>query len=500
MAVVTQVFFGDSNVFLQCKDLRTLPWREVSHADEIVLIVPRVVFGEIDRLKSDGNRPRARRAREISTFLKSVVKSSDGQASLRDADPKVVLKLPVLSDPHRERHPMLDLSVNDDRLVDETLAYRRANPDALIAVLTHDGNLMNTARQCGLAFVEVPDNWLKDPEPDERDRKIAELETLLKLRDATNPRIAISVFDAHAAPLERVQMTVRGFEPLSASEVDQIMHELVDLNPVATVFEGHGKPLPRPDIMTYSVGVGRYRAPTEADIQRYKEEAYPAWLERSREFLERLHQELGSPSRRLSIEFNIENVGGSPAESVLLEFKALGGLVLCPPPSGDEDYDGAERPVRFPVPPDPPKATWMRTAFDLVDPLGAVRILPPLGGRGLADALRPTDPHAWYWKEGNPNTIGETWVRTCADFRHQIEGQRFRLDLFVPFEPEIVKGAVSCRLTARNLPERVERTIPISITYVGANTVAAAKKMLPNSGLRHLLRRDAPPATSSDVT
>ena len=59
------IYFPDTNFFLQYRDAPEIPWREVTAAPEVVLMVCPTVQGEIDDLKGDGNARRAGRARKV---------------------------------------------------------------------------------------------------------------------------------------------------------------------------------------------------------------------------------------------------------------------------------------------------------------------------------------------------------------------------------------------------------------------------------------------------
>lgn len=61
--MATVRFIMDTNVILQCADLAGLTWSDITDAENVELVVASTVMQEVDRLKSDGNARRARRAR-----------------------------------------------------------------------------------------------------------------------------------------------------------------------------------------------------------------------------------------------------------------------------------------------------------------------------------------------------------------------------------------------------------------------------------------------------
>ena len=81
---------------------------------------------------------------------------------------------------------MPDLSRSDDCIIAEALVYREDKPDQEVALLSHDTGLLGMAKDCGLAVQPVPDTWLRPPEPDERSRRIVQLEELTR----HNPKIS----------------------------------------------------------------------------------------------------------------------------------------------------------------------------------------------------------------------------------------------------------------------------------------------------------------------
>ena len=70
----------------------------------------------------------------------------------------------------------LDLSVADNRIVDEALSYAASNPGVDLVFLSHDTAPILTAKRHGLPVFVIPDGWLLPPEPDPRDKRIMELE------------------------------------------------------------------------------------------------------------------------------------------------------------------------------------------------------------------------------------------------------------------------------------------------------------------------------------
>jgi hypothetical protein len=127
--------FLDANAFLQCRDLGELPWHEIRDAAELELVAARSVVAEIDRLKSDGNSRRARRARKASAMLGQVL-SIGAATALREDGHRVALALAPPAPINWKKYPDLDRHRPDDRLVAEALAETRKGSDVI--VVSHD--------------------------------------------------------------------------------------------------------------------------------------------------------------------------------------------------------------------------------------------------------------------------------------------------------------------------------------------------------------------------
>ena len=73
---------------------------------------------------------------------------------------------------------------------------------------------------------------------------------------------------------------------------------------------------------------GVYKKPTDDEIDEYKNVLYPRWVDNLKTFYEKLPLCLGLPSCHYEIEIELSNAGSVPAEHVVLEIEAMGGLVM----------------------------------------------------------------------------------------------------------------------------------------------------------------------------
>jgi PIN domain len=333
----------DSGLFLQCQDLSQLPWGEVSNGEDLLLLIPRPVQEEIDHLKQDGNSRRAKRARKASSFIREIVLSENEKKILRDSNPKVEVSFPPPLIATRVKSEILDPSRPDDRIIEEALSYRETRTNEGVTLLTHDTNPILTAKRCGLPFVVIPDSWLLPPEADQRDRKIKELEQKVEEFEKSCPQVEI-----RATPEQTLLITVTTYEALPEQIVKEIMAEVQGLYPEATEFNKNKNDL-RSQVSTAFASEYRYKPPSEFEIQKYKETDYPQWLEKVEKFFRRLHGRLEGPTCYARHSFVLSNQGIVPAENIIVEFHAVGGLLLQLPA---DDRDENPR-LELPSPPTP---------------------------------------------------------------------------------------------------------------------------------------------------
>jgi hypothetical protein len=98
------ILFPDTNVFLQCRALHEMPWREAVAAGAVDLWIAAPVQDEIDRLKGDGNQRRARRARDANRLFRDILDAPQEALTVRESGPRVTLRF-APSCPPSERVP-----------------------------------------------------------------------------------------------------------------------------------------------------------------------------------------------------------------------------------------------------------------------------------------------------------------------------------------------------------------------------------------------------------
>ena len=506
-----KVLFLDTNIFLQCRTLAELPWRDLAVGDDLLLLIPRPVQEEIDHLKKDGNRRRADRARKASAFLRKLILSSDNTITLREHSPKVQVSFSPPIPAGRATSPLLDMSWSDDRILAEVLAYAQEHSAIPAALLTHDTNPMLTAQRLNLEFLVIPEDWLLPAEPDERDKRITEMERRLTQYERLAPVIGISVTDGDDKTISSAQLTIRIHPDLSQEQIEGLLAMARKRHPIATDFGEVTSAHPPTALGTlassnilarYEGYEWKYQAPSKEEIAKYKETDYPAWEAKLESLLQKLAARLEFPTRQATVAFIVDNMGSVPSENIVVEFETHGGILFEPNRGTSKEKENLEE-IALPAPPKPPHGAWVRkpraTAFSITRSLSVELATAAAREANIAPFMRSTpgrlldyavprlpvmppsrDRNEFYWKNGKPSKYNDKWTFECTEFRHQVHSEHFSLPLFIGKDASD-NGAIICTISAKNLPEPVHFVVPLLIERVQCDTVGVATALIQGS-------------------
>ena len=169
----TLCLFADTNLFLHYKPLDQVDWSKLGDFDSIEVVVCPPIQREINALKGGREGRRSERARKTASILLEI--AQHGPQQQRTASPNVMLDLYVTSQPKQDLADKLDYSQNDDRIIGHLAQFIEDNPSADAHLLTRDSGPVLKAKNLGIPYKIIPDEWLLPPEPDDRDRKIQQL-------------------------------------------------------------------------------------------------------------------------------------------------------------------------------------------------------------------------------------------------------------------------------------------------------------------------------------
>jgi hypothetical protein len=477
--------FADTNLFIQCRSLDELDWTLVAEeASEIYVVVSKPVQKEIDDHKNQGNQRLNKRARKASSLFRQMLRAGSLEKTIREHSPIVHLRLmPTLkpSDVFEE----LDYRDVDDRLVGIAGGYKLAHPDEHVRVLTDDTGPMATALSQEVSFVPIPESWLLEPEKTDAEKKIAALQAENDRLRMQEPVVELVCRDHVGTAIDRVDLEIVNYLPLTATEIDDLVDRLVERYPVLAVNTKSDGVLER--MGTYMTEV--FIPPTDEEVAQYQQIEYPAWIEQCREYLAKFHQRVQRDEPPPAIVFGARNVGSRPANDVLVSMsvhanafpiRAIRGATRRAP-------SGVSR--RFPRPPVAPSGSWRSSiSFGIPDETFiALRnmsslqdTVPVLSMLGPPRLPSPIDPNNFYLKEGSKK-FNQRITYECKQWRHRTDEQQFRWEFERSLDRDDVSGLLVCRIEAENLSNAVELKVPVRLTVRRESCLSVARTLIADS-------------------
>lgn len=281
---------ADTNLFFEFKKLNELPWKELN-ADPIVILVSKPVLDEIDKHKKENGRTRDR-ALEIFRMLHSSLKAGGADTVIQEISPRVVLRHIGSARPDETLRDELDFQKSDDRLVGILSTLIKGGETENVELFTDDTGPVSTAQGLGLPFRFIDDDWRRPPEQTGETKRIKALEKDLATYRSQEPNIKIDY--GEAIKEGAVKVVRRIAKPLTASELDSAIEKLKSKHPLQEDFT----PPPDRTIRNPLSGVKteyKYEAPSQEDIDQYRNIAYPNWLEECKATFRKLSERLSAP-------------------------------------------------------------------------------------------------------------------------------------------------------------------------------------------------------------
>lgn len=465
--------FPDTNLFLQCRTLQELPWRELGDFSEIEVLVPRPVQKEIDLHKSGGNDRRQRRARDASSLLRSII-TDRAPLLIRDADPQVTLSLRLDLRPDPTLASTLNYAEPDDILVGIAHGFAASDLDLEVAILTDDTGVMASASATQLNFKAIPEHWrLQVPSTNEaKELKAAHAE--IKKLQLQEPifRVRCSEDVERKGALE---FEVPVAHPLTKPEIDSLLEIATSRFPKKQDFSVNNGRSPKsgPQGIVLASLMGLDVPPTTEQIAAYNR-AYDRWTEEMARILTAAHRILlAEHDVWPKISFIAENVGTRPANDVFVEIVATGLLQVSQDERQDQDIES------LPSPPAEPKGA-------LLDMYASFRAMENLaGGRKNVygyDVLMPRIPkpreaEGFYYRKRDFTKAHERLELDCELWRHGLKPETFTARLNLS-RSDKGRGAIEFRIHASNLSQPVCETIPVELTTKHLSTFEYARDLI----------------------
>ena len=382
--------FVDTNCFIQLRDLKDLPWKELfPGGGTIVIVVASVVMDELDTKKHDRNQRVRNRARLALNLINEASRTDGMELSLKPgAKPELLLRLSDIGRLDWDSLPRLDPTRPDDQLVAEAMQSAGGSRAVL---LSHDTGPRIRARRCGLEALEVPEDWLLPDDPDEDTREIARLKRENETLRNRYPRIEAAWLNGPEAA-EQILVERLKLRPLTEPEIRELTGAYLEAHPrEAGVF-----------YPSLGFAIGSESGFTQHDFERYSAE-YDKFSEKLPHFFEKLHSLVEQASPMTPVDFRIVNSGSATAEGLTVDFHVTDDWLIF----GDEDDADRFYGTRAiaPKPPLTPRLKKVREADEMARGLFRPDFRP-----------RPRDPTGFYW-EHRPSAIDHRGSLRCEEFR-----------------------------------------------------------------------------------
>jgi hypothetical protein len=375
----TKILFTDTNGFLQVRDLKDIPWKDLFPRVRTVdiMVAPRVIE-ELDKHKISTNQRLRDRSRLALQIIEKASREPDLALQLRDQPTRVRIVISTAPRFDWTAHPNLDSAKPDDQLVAEALSFGNG-----AAIFSHDAGPRIRARIAQIEAYEPDANWLLPIEQTDDQREITKLKRELKEALSHSPNIVAGLDKLDEAYEIRVIRPV--VQPLDPSVAYRLASNFLARHPRVPF-------TPADDTL-----IGQIHGVSQSETKRYHEK-YAAFEAAVHGYYANLHKRVWRAGAAVAINYYIRNDSGVAAEGLRIEFDLEGdGSLLA---SRDDAPFG-----RFFEEPDPPSK-----------PRSLSDTLRPINFPTLKDHLKPRDPVAFYWFD-RPEILSKHSALQCQEFR-----------------------------------------------------------------------------------
>lgn len=291
----------DTNVILEGKDLKDLPWSEIDPTGPILILLLPTLLQEVDSKKRDGRL--GLRAREFNRLVSPLASNLD-VITIRDASPRVDVALAICRKIQWDEYDELDPNEGDARLVAEALHVKNHTKEELV-LLSQDINPLILSRRQGIATLHLAESWLAKMEPSPHEKELAKLKRQVADYARTEPQFEVK------ASLPNTPPVIYIIASLDKSEADALQEKILKNNP---------RPIQALDQIN-RLGLGnRYDHTLDDRYDKYRDKIVPA-------FINQLPRQLELTYGQIPFSFSLRNVGKVRAENMHVEIRCTNGWI-----------------------------------------------------------------------------------------------------------------------------------------------------------------------------
>lgn len=369
--------FVDTNVFIQLRDIGTLPWAQLlPDADEVTIMVARPVVEELDRFKTSPRDRLRKRARLALGLIDAAADAPGQKLPIKSGSPAISLCIAPRKAIDWKSLPHFEPTSADDRLV----AAASVQGDGAI-LLSEDRGPRLSAREIGLIALAPLEDWHLPDEPTEQDQKMSRLEKQLVAASNRSPQLAITFPDA-------VDGVVTIDQPILAPLPAELKQKLVD----AVLGEN-----PRKQLTARPKTIYQPYALKDHQVGSYNSD-YTQYEHAVAQYFDKLHDSIARMTALPLVRFEVSNSGSVSAARLVVRLEAMGFGILA----NRSDIEYAVGTSNLPTPPEPP-APYNEFALDPIR-------------HSFTAPQKPRDPTEMLWLD-RPGFGDQLGSYGCDDFR-----------------------------------------------------------------------------------
>ena len=443
MSTTVETFFLDTNVFLHCRWLDELPWKDLTEQDPIRLIVALNVIGEIDKWKRDGGR-KGDRARKASRLFNQIRNAPERRVIVRATGPETSIEIAPMPFPKSTDFPGFDWSNPDDRIIAEVKRFGSNFTPGTVSLLTDDTTPLILAAAYGVHSTQVPEGWLLPTESDPKDKEISTLKAQIAELKKSHAAVEIQFPDTAEEPLTFESPKYRA---LTSNQIESLMEYITTLHPKLTALPGFSQ-MPQAH---------------SGELYNYQAVEYPKWLATVRSRFEDLAKDLHSVWATRDLLITLRSSGWVPANSVTVRLRAKGNVVLRVP--GEKSRKESQDRLRLPQPPQlNPFPDFPRNVLD------------PRSLSFMRQNLKREKNQLYEDSDMVKST--DLWQFSCEEFMHHNSHEISFALAPKDYSGDNAKGAIECEIQGTNIREPVIESIPVTFTFVETDTLPVAEDLL----------------------
>lgn len=445
--------FLDTNIFLHFQYFDQIDWSKIVNSNDYKIVISDIVLKELDEKKYDSNKKKAERSKNVIAKIDKIADENNGVIQNKAKSELILLN--AINKAVLEEN-LLNIDDQDNYLIASILDFKKNNPDYDIVLISYDSGPRRKAKNLGINALKMPEDYLLPQEPDEKDKKLKELQAEnLKLKnkipklsvffDDNSQKKVFSISKQNLSEDENKALKIieldKSYKPLIYKSPQELKEELDKKNPLLARF-------------SLSSTISSFGS-ISSSITKEQTENYNKNLEnfksRYKEYLDEYYDYLKMKSLSIEINLCLFNDGNVPAEDISIHFHFPDGFDL-------HELTYREEP-REPAPPEKPKTPLEKVARNMQH----INSYYPSIRNNYSSPSLPSPP---------PN-ISSPYIRRTNSYDVNLHVQNLKhthqfcfntLVVTFPSFEEIINFTIDYDIVASNVPEKVKGILNVIVS------------------------------------